>query len=590
MAVRGDVLLPNFQRSFVWKPQQTAHYLHALLENRPTGIFLILQAERPLPFACRGLHGANLEPGRNGGAKAGDWELVLDGQQRLTSLWGALSGAAPKRYLIRVKDLLHGNLEVKQVAWRSHSWSNPPKMCRENWVPADILWTEPSTDADADGSSTPQASFKMKQWCAQAVGDEWADLYETVGKLRERLVIAPRLQYCLLSRDTERDTAIDIFINVNRSAVKLKEVDIAVAIAEADHGVDLRARVEEYIGRSTEVEHYFSAAPRKTIPEVAEWMLKVACLRVRTEKQPDGLPPSAAHYPSAVEHLFGPGVREDEGESRAVSLGADLDAALRFVAARGGSTKRTLPAWPPVHVIAALQEDVRQLGSAPKKDFESLLSAYLWRSFFTERYQMLANVRLLEDFRELRRYLHAFAAWRTSGGAKPSLSVPALDNTEYPLPSISQLRRAGWIGGVSRLGRAIAALAMQGSPLDWATGDQLDPDRVRELERAGKLERRKVFPSTLFEPHVGREVDLGLNGILLPKNSFKPCDPSDLLSVIREHQPGVDELELRTRVHSHLVPWLALAREGAAPGYRYPRFLKARAQDVAMKIGEVTSF
>jgi len=429
----------------------------------------------------------------------------------------------------------------------------------------------------------------MKQWCAQAAGEEWVDLYETVGKLRERLVIAPRLQYCLLSKDTERDTAIDIFINVNRSAVKLKEVDIAVAIAEADHGVDLRARVEEYLGRSTEVEHYFSAAPRKAIPEVAEWMLKVACLRVRTEKQPDGLPPSAAHYPSAVEHLFGPGVRADKGESRVELLGADLDAALRFAAARGGATRRTLPAWPPVHVIAALQEEVRQLGSALRDDCNNLLSVYLWRSFLTERYQMLANVRLLEDFRALRTYLRAFAAWRTAGGTEPRLRVPVLDNAEYPLPSISQLRRTGWIGGVSRLGRAIAATAMQGSPLDWVTGEELTPDYVRQLERAGKLERRQVFPSALFEPYVGRDIDLGINGILLPKNSFKPCDPAELLSIIGERQPELDELALRTRVHSHLVPWLALAREGAAPSYRYPRFLKARAQDLATRMGELAS-
>ena len=33
MADRGEVLLPNFQRSFVWKPKQTADYLMALLEN-----------------------------------------------------------------------------------------------------------------------------------------------------------------------------------------------------------------------------------------------------------------------------------------------------------------------------------------------------------------------------------------------------------------------------------------------------------------------------------------------------------------------------------------------------------------------------
>ena len=47
MAGRGEVVLPNFQRSFVWKPQQTAHYLKALLESRPTGNLPYSQGHPP---------------------------------------------------------------------------------------------------------------------------------------------------------------------------------------------------------------------------------------------------------------------------------------------------------------------------------------------------------------------------------------------------------------------------------------------------------------------------------------------------------------------------------------------------------------
>ena len=147
MAGRGDVLLPNFQRSFVWQPQQTADYLRALLEKRPTGIFLILEVDGRLPFKSRGLDGTEHARGQPTPAARGRLsirsdrrELVLDGQQRLTSLWGALTGTAPKRYLIRVRDLLGGDDEVEEVAWRAATWSNPGKMARENWIPVDVLW------------------------------------------------------------------------------------------------------------------------------------------------------------------------------------------------------------------------------------------------------------------------------------------------------------------------------------------------------------------------------------------------------------------------------------------------------------------
>ena len=599
LAARGTVLLPNFQRSFVWKPQQTAHYLHALLENRPTGIFLVLQAENPLPFECRRLHGSSTGFATVDDSVIGDRELILDGQQRLTSLWGALTGAAPKRYLVRVSDLIGGDDEVREVAWRSHSWSNPRKMCRENWVPTDILWTGPQGSA-VDAPAAEQRGLDIKQWCQEAVGDAWTDLYDTVALLRERLVIAPRLQYCLLSKDTERDTAIDIFINVNRSAIKLKEVDIAIAIAAADHKVDLRQEIEGYLSRSTEVGHYFNRAPQKAISEVAEWMLKVGCLKVRDDRYADGLPPSATHYPSSVKHLCGSGGDVSNGsgsgeggkaaEARLRQMEDDLDAALRFVALRGGATKRTLASWPPVHVVAALQEDVRQAGSALKAEAERLLSAYVWRSFVTERYTKLANARLLEDFRALREYLRGLAAWKASGGPKPTLSAPVFDNQEYSLPGIPQLRRAGWIGSGSRLGKAIAAVAMQGKTLDWVTGEPLGPARIRDLELRGRLERRHVFPPALFEADVGRDITLGLNGVLLPKGSFDRCDPADLTETIAQQQPDLDGLELGARVESHFVRWVTLAREGAAPSFRYDRYLEERARVLATRIAELTTY
>ena len=590
MADRGDVLLPNFQRSFVWKPQQTAAYLEALLENRPTGIFLILEATDPMQFESRFLHGTDPRV-----SASRTQELVLDGQQRLTSLWGALGGTPDRRYLIRVKDLEQSDLEVAEVAWRRPTWSNPAKMYQENWIPVDILWNDRTSSVSSD-TGLP-ASDSIKTWCQRAAGDDkWDSLYTAVLKIRERLVVQPNLQFCLLRKDTDADTAISIFINVNRSAIKLKEVEIAVALARANHGEDLRARVEAYLDRSTEVRHYFSPDPPKAITEVAEWMLKVGCLKVSNERHPDGLPPKASHYPSAVRTLLGsdsedPKRRATERESRMHQLEADLDTALRFVARRGGATKRTLPSWPPVHVIAALQDDVRVAGPGVEDEVARLLSAYMWRAFLTERYGRQANDRLLEDFQGLRKYLVALARRDISGGDQLSQVVPAFNEKEHPLRKPAQIERAGWIAS-SRLGRAIAAVTMQGKPFDWATGERLDLDRVRELEDSGKLERRYIFPPALFKSKVGETIKLGLNGVLLARGpkSFTTLDPDELLGWFLENQLDVDELELRSRLGSHLVPFLALAKDGVAPGYRYKQFIKERAAEMALKMKKLASF
>lgn len=597
MADRGDVLLPNFQRSFVWTPQRTADYLQALLERRPTGTFLILEADGRLPFKCRLLHGTRHASRATEDTASGRRELVLDGQQRLTALWGALTGTAPKRYLIRVKDLASGNDEVEEVAWRSASWSNPARMYRENWVPVDILWTSDSS-SDLDSPRSAAASINVRQWCQEAVGnEEWGSLHDTISTIRNRLVTEPQLRYCLLHGDTDRNTAIDIFIDVNKSAVKLKDIDIAVALAAAEHGADLRTRVEGYLDRSAEVGHYFSPQRSRAIPEVAEWMLKVGCLKVREDGKPNGLAPRKTHYPSAVGALFREDAADDEvGEtaiaSRLRQVEDDMDAALRFAAVRGGATKRTLPAWPPVHVIAALQEDVREVGAAGRNDAERLLSAYLWRGFATDRYERMAQDRLLDDFCALRDSLRALAGGTTSRRTNITDRVPAFDEEQYPLPDAKQIEGAGWIGGASRLGRAVAAIAMTGTPSDWRTGETLAADRVRELEAAKHLERHHIFPPALFEEAVGGKVKLGVNGVLLAKGppSLKGRDPKDLLDLLNEVHSNLDDLELRTRVHSHLVPPDLLASPGVSRAYRYRKFVEARAKDMAARIRELATF
>ena len=595
MAGRGEVLLPNFQRSFVWQPKQAAAYLLALLENRPTGILLILEATKPLQFESRSLDGTNFREGHSDSATR-PRELVLDGQQRLTSLSGALCGTGSKRYLIRVRNLTKADLEVEEVTSRSHKWSKPAKMYEENWIPVDILWNDAAFSGSLDNQ--PSNADSIKAWCTEAAGDEWDSLYGAVLKMRERLVVKPKLQYCQLRKETSADTAISIFINVNRSAIKLKEVDIAVAIARANHGEDLRARVENYLGRSTEARYYFSPDHSKAIPEVAAWMLKVGCLKVRSDIHRKGLPPKESHYPSAVKCLFGSdlrdqGARAAERESRMSQLETDLDTALRFVAHRGGATKRTLPAWPPVHVVVALQEDVRKVGSALQDQVTGLLSAYVWRAFVTKRYGRQANDRLLEDFRALRRYIEALAETDPANGGAPALDleVPIFNETRYPLPNAKDLvgHSAGWIGQGSRLGRAIAAVAMAQSPFDWAKGERLGPDRLRTLEIDGKLERRHIFPPTVFETVVGDKIKLGINGVLLIKGT-KPLvasDPHALLACVRDHQPDVDELELRRRLDSHLVSYVTLVNDGAASNFRYTRFIEDRAGRVAAKMREL---
>ncbi|PPF12094.1 DUF262 domain-containing protein [Rathayibacter sp. AY1A5] len=80
----GVIGLPNFQRDFVWPPSQVAALLDSVARQWPIGTLLLVPPLPELPM--RPIAGApTLRP-------HGVRYLVLDGQQRLTALYQAISG------------------------------------------------------------------------------------------------------------------------------------------------------------------------------------------------------------------------------------------------------------------------------------------------------------------------------------------------------------------------------------------------------------------------------------------------------------------------------------------------------------------
>ena len=585
-AISGKLALPNFQRRFAWDPKRVAAYLMALLECKPTGLFLVLQSDSPPQFRSRPIHGVTL-------ADVGTpKELLLDGQQRLTSLWGALTGhyvhatpkkETPKRFFLRVADIVQGDMEVLEILYRAPSWKRAPgRQYRDHIVPVDIFWDDP-------GRSTSDASA-MHEWCKAALGgsddydtSQFHRLWDNIGTLKERLVWAPQLPFCSLGASTTASTAIEIFVGVNENALTLKTIEVRIADVQAEYDVYLEDRASRLLSRCAETRHYFPQSPAAARTAVAEWMLKVACLKVGA----DGRAPKDSHFRDAAQEMFA-GRDDAEKSERLDRLEADLSSALRFVFDQGAPIEETLPAWPPVHVIASLQEDLRDCDADTRATADQLLQAYLWRAFVTERYRADANNRLLEDFRALRLCLGALREGRDlSGDRIETLSIPVFDEVVWPLPDARRLcQRVTWIKGKGHLGRAVVAATMAREPLDWVTGVTLDGHAVRRHHSAGELVWEQIFPAKTFEPEVGNKIKHGLNGVVLIKGE-RPMgqdrDPDSFVGWLRDRIRPRDNFEVRRRVESHLVPYRSLLADRAGggaqatPSYRYHSFLNERA-------------
>lgn len=88
---RGQIKIPKFQRDFVWSKEQTAHLIDSIIKGYPIGTFILWKTHERMA-SIRNIGNAILpEP------PDGDVILyVLDGQQRLTSLYAVTKGVLYK--------------------------------------------------------------------------------------------------------------------------------------------------------------------------------------------------------------------------------------------------------------------------------------------------------------------------------------------------------------------------------------------------------------------------------------------------------------------------------------------------------------
>ena len=92
----GRLQLPDFQRSYVWGDEDVQSLIGSILRGFPVGALLTLRSGGPVSFRPRLLEGVEVTRKARGEPVAVvAEELLLDGQQRITSLYGALASPLP---------------------------------------------------------------------------------------------------------------------------------------------------------------------------------------------------------------------------------------------------------------------------------------------------------------------------------------------------------------------------------------------------------------------------------------------------------------------------------------------------------------
>src|SRR5690242_2761848 len=81
---RGVIQLPDFQRSWVWDEDRIKSLIASISRAFPVGALMTLRTGGPVRFQPRPIEGAPAEA-----KSVAPDELLLDGQQRMTSLYQA---------------------------------------------------------------------------------------------------------------------------------------------------------------------------------------------------------------------------------------------------------------------------------------------------------------------------------------------------------------------------------------------------------------------------------------------------------------------------------------------------------------------
>ncbi|MBC8459233.1 MAG: DUF262 domain-containing protein [Deltaproteobacteria bacterium] len=105
---RGYIKIPQFQRDFIWSKEKAANLMDSILKGYPIGTMILWKTKENLR-AIRNLGGVDLPE-----TPSGDFiQYVLDGQQRLTSIFATLSGAKVRReYRIEDFSEIYINLDA----------------------------------------------------------------------------------------------------------------------------------------------------------------------------------------------------------------------------------------------------------------------------------------------------------------------------------------------------------------------------------------------------------------------------------------------------------------------------------------------
>ncbi|GAB2845406.1 DUF262 domain-containing protein [Lentzea nigeriaca] len=476
---KGEAKLPEFQRGWVWPDRNIASLIASISLGYPAGTVMMLKHGGDVRFKTRAVEGAPAT------ASTPD-RLILDGQQRLTSLYQSLfrnepvethdSRGKPVRgwFYIDMHKALLGDAEREEAVVFV-----PESKIRVDFRGQALLDLSTPALEYSERMFPCAAVFNSMQWMMGFVqhspeqqGDNlqlWSHFHEAVVKRFEQY----QLPVIELGKSTPRQAVCQVFEKVNTGGVTLTVFELLTATFAADD-FDLR---QDWMDRQTQ----WTGGKYPILAEVANTDFLQAVTLLGTYER------HRAAIESGRDETNAPRIgcrRTDmlnltlaEYRKWAPTVTAGLKTAAQFLHSQHIFDTRFLPYGsqliPLSAAFALLGTKADTVGARQK------ISRWYWSGVFGELYGGTTETRFARDLPEL-------VAWVTGHGTEPR----TVQEAQFFSSRLWTLRTRG-----SAAYKGLYALLLQDGPVDWGTGSDMSDENYFD----NAVDIHHVFPKAWCE-------------------------------------------------------------------------------------------
>ena len=541
---KGDIQLPDFQRGWVWNDARIKDLLVSISRGFPIGAVMTLDASGGVQFVSKLIEGV----AENG--KGGPGEYLLDGQQRLTSLYQALR----HRGAVATRDRPGSRKTIERWYYIDMQKTLDPLADRDDTifsVPVDKVQRANFGRDVVLNLSAPELEFEHHMMPTEDVMDamdwglDYVEYWQERGehpngkpnsffKEFKNAVLNNFIQYQVpvinLGKDTGKEAVCTVFEKVNTGGVTLSVFELVTASFAAG---DFRLR-DDWSKREDRMHSAFGVLQGVTGDQFLQAVTLLATHARRKEAESDGRPPNLLPgIDCRRASILDLNLSEYKKWADVVETG--FIEAAKFLNRQFIYTRGNVPYNTQLVPLAALYAELgRALEPA---NAQEKLERWFWCGVLGESYGSAVETQFANDLAQVARHIR--------GGAEPE----SLTQANFVPGRLLSLRTRS-----SAAYKGVYALQMKSEAADWLSGEPLSFADIHTKS----IDIHHIFPRRWCEKVAKPAIPRGLFDSIINKT---PIDrytnqlmggraPSEYLPIVRNH---IDKERLDSILEAHWI-------------------------------------